>query len=306
MTPVGPQVAQAVSGVPGVRSAVEIRTARLKLNGKVHDATAGPGQQLAGHYKLRLEEGTSAIRADDLLIDRATATAEGLKAGSTVQGEYQDGKKATLRIAGVYADVDSFLPTVPSMIMSPDSLRAHYPGARIDRLELTAGSGAEAAAIRAALAPWPNLELKDREEIKKDASGDIGAFLKMTLALLALSILIAALGIVNTLALSVVERTREIGLLRAVGMQRRQVRRMIRYEAVLISVFGVLLGLGVGVVFGVAVRHAMADEGVDVLAIPFAQLGAYVLAGAVIGVLAAVWPARRAARTDILRAITAP
>ena len=122
--------------------------------------------------------------------------------------------------------------------------------------------------------------------------------------LLALAVLIAALGIVNTLALSVIERTREIGLLRAVGMGRRQVRRMVRLESVVIAIFGTLLGLVLGVALGSALVTALSGEGIDQLVVPYGQLVIYLVVGALIGVLAAVWPARRAARLDILGAIT--
>jgi putative ABC transport system permease protein len=125
----------------------------------------------------------------------------------------------------------------------------------------------------------------------------------MIIALLVLSVLIAALGIVNTLALSVTERTREIGLLRAVGMSRWQLRRMLRYESVVIAAFGASLGLGIGVAFGWALQRVLADDGTDVLRVPFGQLALYVVAAAVLGVVAAIWPARRAARMDVLRAI---
>ena len=116
--------------------------------------------------------------------------------------------------------------------------------------------------------------------------------------------LIAALGIVNTLALSVIERTREIGLLRAVGMGRRQVRRMVRLESVVIAVFGTLLGMALGIALGSALVTALNSEGIDELVVPYGQLVIYLVVGALIGVLAAVWPARRASRLDILGAIT--
>ncbi|HEX5521829.1 MAG TPA: FtsX-like permease family protein, partial [Pedococcus sp.] len=110
--------------------------------------------------------------------------------------------------------------------------------------------------------------------------------------------------IVNTLALSVIERTREIGLLRAVGLSRRQLRTMLRLESVVIALLGASLGVGLGVVFGVALQRAMASEGIDVLSIPVDQLALFVGLAAVVGVLAAVWPGRRAARLDVLQAIT--
>ncbi len=116
--------------------------------------------------------------------------------------------------------------------------------------------------------------------------------------------LIAVLGIINTLVLSVVERTREIGLLRAVGTSRRQLRSMIRIESVLIAVFGALLGIILGVAFGVALQRAIADQGIEVLSIPWVQLVVFLVVAAGVGVLAALWPARRAARLDVLKAVT--
>ena len=123
--------------------------------------------------------------------------------------------------------------------------------------------------------------------------------------LLALSVLIAILGVVNTLALSVIERTRELGLLRAVGMSRRQVKRMIRVESVVICIFGGILGLVVGTAIGVALQHAMAGQGITELGIPTLSLVLYLVVAALAGVLAAVLPARRAAKLDVLQAIAA-
>jgi putative ABC transport system permease protein len=121
--------------------------------------------------------------------------------------------------------------------------------------------------------------------------------------LLLLAVLIALLGIVNTLALSVFERTRELGLLRAVGMTRQQVRAMVRWESVVISVIGALLGAGLGIGLGLALTRALADQGIDKVAVPVGQLSLYVLAAALAGVLAAIGPARRAAKVDVLRAV---
>jgi putative ABC transport system permease protein len=116
-------------------------------------------------------------------------------------------------------------------------------------------------------------------------------------------VVIALLGIVNTLALAVFERTRELGLLRAVGMTRGQVRAMVRWESVVISTIGALLGAGLGVGLGLALVEAVADEGIEKIAVPGAQLGVYVVAAAFAGVLAAIGPARRASNVDVLRAV---
>lgn len=122
-------------------------------------------------------------------------------------------------------------------------------------------------------------------------------------ALLGLSIVIAVLGIVNTLGLSIIERTRELGLLRAIALTRPQVRRMITLESVVIALLGAVVGVGLGTVFGMVLQRLLADQGIDKLSIPWLQLVAFLVAAALVGVLAALWPARRAARTNILKAI---
>ncbi|TYB42930.1 ABC transporter permease [Actinomadura chibensis] len=304
ITPIPAGATGAVAGVGGVRAAIPIRTARLRLGGAVRTAAAGDPGELLGHFRLPFQEGTRAPRGDELLVGRSVAKAQGWRVGTAVPGQYQDGTRRTFRVAGVYADRPSVTPSAPSMIIGWDGYRAHDPDAPIDRIEID-GAGADRAALERALAPWPNLELKDRAQVRADAAGQIDLFLDLVLGLLVLSVLVAALGIVNTLALAVSERTREIGMLRAVGMQRGQLRRMIRYEAVVVSLFGGVLGVGTGIVLGIVLQRALArgDGGMEVLDVPYARLAAYVAAAAVLGVAAAVWPARRAARMDVLRAI---
>ncbi|TDC74110.1 ABC transporter permease, partial [Actinomadura sp. 7K507] len=304
VTPVSGKAAAAVARVGGVRSVIPVRTARFELDGAVRTATAGTPRELLGHFRLPLLEGASAVRGDELLVGRTIAESQGWEVGTTIGGRYRDGTERTFRIAGIYLNLPSLTPSAPAMIIDWSGYRAREPDAPIDRIEIDAAS-ADRGALEAALAPWPNLELKDRAQIRDDAAGDIELFLDLVLGLLVLSVAVAALGIVNTLALAVIERTREIGMLRAVGMQRRQLRRMIRYEAVVVSLFGAVLGVGTGVVLGVVLQRAMADGdgGMEVLAIPYGRLAVCVVAAAVIGVAAAVWPAHRAARMDVLRAI---
>ncbi|MEV4008818.1 ABC transporter permease, partial [Actinomadura sp. NPDC049753] len=304
ITPVPEGAARAVAGVPGVRAAIPIRTARLRLDGSVRTAAAGSPGELLGHFRLPLRAGTARTGGDGLLVGSTLAAERGWKTGTAVEGQYQDGTKRTFRVAGVYADRRSLTPAAPAMIVDWAGYRAHDPRAPVERIEVDAGA-ARRAALERALAPWPNLELKDRAQIKHDAAGGIDLFLKLVLGLLVLSVLIAALGIVNTLALAVTERRREIGTLRALGMERHRVRRMIRYEAVVVSLFGAVLGVGTGVLLGMALQHTLAggESGMEVLAVPYARLAMCAAAAALIGVAAAVWPARRATRTDVLRAI---
>jgi putative ABC transport system permease protein len=172
---------------------------------------------------------------------------------------------------------------------------------------VTRSPGAVAAtvtnALNAALADQPLVTVKDQAQFADEQRAPIDQMLYLIDALLGLAVVIAVLGIINTLALSVIERTREIGLLRAVGLSRRQLRTMLRLESVVIAVLGATLGVGLGLVFGIALQRSLASDGIDVLSIPGSQLAVFVAVAAVVGVLAALWPGRRAARLDILRAV---
>src|SRR5207249_1326661 len=154
--------------------------------------------------------------------------------------------------------------------------------------------GASAGQVRteldAAVKPYPNIDLQDRSEFVKQQTDQVNQIVQFFTVLLVLSVLIAVLGIVNTLALSVLERTRELGLLRAVGMSRRQIKRMVRVEAVVISLFGGLLGLVVGAAFGVALQRALVNQGVTVLTFPVGQLLIYLVVAGLAGVAAAWLP----------------
>jgi putative ABC transport system permease protein len=154
-----------------------------------------------------------------------------------------------------------------------------------------------------ALAAYPNLKVQTAAQYKSDQKKQFQVLLNLVYVLLAFSILIASFGVVNTMALSVIERTREIGLLRSVGMARRQIRSMIRGEAVIVALLGAVLGLVLGVALGAAIVHASGSSGISILAIPTLTIVIVLIVAALIGVLAAVFPARRAAKLDILQAI---
>jgi putative ABC transport system permease protein len=167
--------------------------------------------------------------------------------------------------------------------------------------------GVTDAAARAAVGPilaqYPSVELQDQAEYKKQVAGQIDKALIFVVILLLLAVVIALIGIVNTLALSIFERTRELGLLRAVGMVRRQLKRMIRWESVIITILGAVLGLAVGAFFGWAAVSAMGDIGVDRLSLPAFRLVMFVVVAGLAGIVAAIFPARRAAKLDLLDAI---
>jgi putative ABC transport system permease protein len=146
--------------------------------------------------------------------------------------------------------------------------------------------------------------VQDQAAFREQQAGFIDQLLALVTALLLMAIVIALFGIVNTLGLSIYERTRELGLLRAVGMSRRQVKRMIRWESVIIAVFGAVLGIVIGVLFGWALQQALRNEGVTEFVLPVGQLVVYLVLAGLAGVLAAIWPARRAAKLDVLQAIS--
>jgi putative ABC transport system permease protein len=147
------------------------------------------------------------------------------------------------------------------------------------------------------------VQIQDQTEFKESISGQISQLLNLVYALLGLSVVIAIFGVINTLALSIIERTREIGMLRAVGMLRSQVRRMIRWESVVISFFGAVTGVVLGLALGIALQQLLEDQGITLLGIPWGLIAIVFAATALVGVLAAVWPARRAANLDVLEAI---
>jgi putative ABC transport system permease protein len=157
--------------------------------------------------------------------------------------------------------------------------------------------------LEQSLSAYPNLKVQTAAQFKADQKKQFSVILNLVYVLLAFSILIASFGVVNTMALSVIERTREIGLLRSIGMGRRQVRAMIRGEAVIVALMGAVLGLALGVALGAAIVHAASSSGISVISIPIPTIITVLIVAALIGVLAAVFPARRAAKLDVLQAI---
>lgn len=210
-----------------------------------------------------------------------------------------------LHVVGIFTNPEGI--TVGNIYTTIETEEQFTPNRNADNVNITLAPGADRDTVRTALddvlSDQPLLSVMDQQEYADSQTAMINTMLYIIYALLGMAIVIAILGIVNTLALSVVERTREIGLLRAVGLKRAQMRRMITLESVSIAVLGAVIGVVLGTVFGVTLRSALADDGLTQLTIPWAQLGAFVGLSVLVGVLAAIWPAQRAARLDILAAI---
>ena len=233
----------------------------------------------------------------------------GVKTGDTLPMQFSSGE-VPLVVRGVYRQqnfIGIFGQSVP-LIVSPDTLALGAGGSPEDSIVLVRTRGGERPATQRALqqelaTDFPNISVLTRDEFRHDQQAQVDQFLTVLIAILALSEIIAILGIVNTLALSVFERTRELGLLRVVGMSRRQMRRMVRWESVVIAVLGGLVGIAVGVLWGWAFARALEEQGLTVFRIPVLEVVLFVLGSMIAGVLAAVLPAWRASRLDVLEAI---
>jgi putative ABC transport system permease protein len=302
--PFSPDVATDLAGIDGVTEVSPMRWGQAQLDGETAFMTAIDPAGLDRSIQLNWIAGSSdGLAGDGVVVDENTAQARGWAVGDTVRALSVDGRERDLVVGGIYESNQ----VVGSTLVSLDT-HAALGGVSLDRyLYVGLAEGATPADVRPAmeeaLAAYPIVDLKDQGEFQDEQKSQVDQMLLLINAMLVLSVIIAALGIVNTLAMSVIERTREIGLLRAVGLGRAQLRRMVRLEAVIISVYGAVLGIVLGTLFGVALSRALSDQGITELAVPGARMAVFLLVGAVIGVLAAVGPARRAARLKVLDAI---
>lgn len=302
--PFSPAVGDAAAQVDGVEAVARIRTAPAQVAGSTEFLMGLDPATFGAASDFGIVDGSDDLGLDSALIGEALAEDESLAVGDTVTAALPSGEHE-LRISGIYADN----PLLSGgYVVGLDTLEAGGVAPVDSTLYVVAEPGADLDEVRSGLdattADLPTVTVKDQEAFKQQSRDSVNQLLTIVYALLGLAVLIAVLGIVNTLALSVMERTREVGLLRAVGLSRRQLRRTVRLESVAIAVLGAIMGIGLGLLFGITLQRALADDGLRYLSVPYPQLAIFVVLAAVVGVLAAVWPARRAARLDILRAIT--
>jgi putative ABC transport system permease protein len=292
-------VPQAAAAVPGVTAETTVYAGRFEVRGLLQFLTAVTTQNLSSTVILRMTAGTpAALDAGDLLIDSTTASNDHLSVGDTVPVRFARTGPTTLRIGGIY----QANALIGSYVVSDAVFEAHYYSRHTPAAVLLTTSGSEAA-VRNALAAYPNVQVQTRAQFEQSQASSVNQLLGLVYALLALAVLIALIGIINTLMLSVIERTREIGLLRAVGMRRRQVRSMVRSEAVILAVFGAIIGIVIGTPMGLALVAALRQQGINETVVPVSNLIIFLVLAGVLGLLAATWPARRAAKLDVLAAI---
>ncbi|MGR6320315.1 ABC transporter permease [Micromonospora soli] len=244
----------------------------------------------------------SRLGPDQMLLSSDTAKSRKVSVGSAMTVQLSRGDARSYTVSGIYESSQLTNPVVlPPQAASdfaiPQPIQGFVqlaPGARVADVQ---------PQVERLLADSPEVSVADRDAFIKQQTSQLDGLLTMIQILLALAIVIAVLGIINTLALSVLERTRELGLLRAIGLRRAQTMRMITVEAVVISIFGALLGVAVGTGLGAAVVRALKDEGITDLVLPWGQMGTFLILAAIVGVVAAVLPAIRAARINVLGAI---
>jgi len=301
-----PEVARRIAARPEIAAASPLRFGDWRSEGTTSFLSAVDPATFEAVGNLELAKGSlDALGAEDVLVFKDTAADLGLDIGDTLAMEFAAVGQRNQTVAGIFGN-NSIVAS--DYVLSMEGFERNF---ELDQDSMvlakaapgTSATGAEAA-IEDATRGFPSVQVSDQAAFKEQQASQVDQLLGLVTALLGLALVIALLGITNTLALSVFERTRELGLLRAVGMSRRQARSMIRWEAVIIAVIGAVLGLVVGAFFGWALVTALDSEGITELDIPGGQLAAYMVIAALAGVLAALPPARRAARLNVLRAIS--
>jgi len=304
---ISPSVADLLRKREDVADVVELRESAAQVDGHSSLVTALDTAGLDRVIDLGVETGSlDALSSGTILVSTSDADDLGVHAGDTVTVTWPETGATTMRVAGTFGRGSlinaSYIVTVPDFAANVTS---RLDGAILVNSATNVQPARAKDAIEAALVDYPNVTVDDPGDITQKAQDSVNQLLGIVTALLLLAVIVAVLGIVNTLVLSVVERTRELGLLRAVGGTRRQVRSVVRRESVLMALLGALVGIALGTVSGIALSRALVDEGITSVAVPTGTLAIYLVIGTSVGVLAAIGPARRASKDDVLRAIAA-
>lgn len=308
-----PQAEKAMQQTPGLAHVTRYKDIDATLtspDGKTDDTgVTAADPTYAEDVRRTTTEGTlsAAYGKNAMSVGTDYAKKHGVHVGDTISVAFKGGETAKLKVAAVTDDDTSI--DQGARYISIATLEQYVPADRIPQNVIMFGKAKEGqeaaayAALKKSLHDYPQYQVRDQTDYKQELKDQVGQLLNMVYGLLALAIIVAVLGVVNTLALSVVERTREIGLMRAIGLSRRQLRRMIRMESVVIALFGALLGLGLGMGWGATAQKLLALEGLNVLDIPWPTIIGVFIASAFVGLFAALVPAFRAGRMNVLNAI---
>ncbi|MEU6312475.1 ABC transporter permease [Streptomyces sp. NPDC047014] len=313
--PVLPQAEKALRDTAGLDHVTAYRLVEAKVtapDGTAETTELGatdPTYAQDIRRKATAGEHAAAYGAGSMSVGSLYAAERGIKLGDAMTVAFTGGKTVTLKVAAITSDEGNLDKGMK--YISTETARANVPAEKMPlpfMMLATAkdGGSSDAAAYQAvkkALGEYPQYTVRNQTDYKQALKDQVGQLLNMVYGLLGLAIVVAVLGVVNTLALSVVERTREIGLMRAIGLSRRQLRRMIRLESVVIALFGALLGLGLGMGWGATAQQLLALEGLKVLEIPWPTILGVFAGSAFVGLFAALVPAFRAGRMNVLNAI---
>jgi putative ABC transport system permease protein len=302
---ISPSAATAVRDLDGVDAVVELKYSGAQVNGTrstivaVDPTDLGQVLDLGTGGVLDLDPGSIAIA-------RTEATTLGVGVGDTVVVTYPESGPTTLTVTALFANTSTGLTGSPYLVSVKD-FQANVTST-LDRVVLVAAAPdadltLTRAAVTTALAGYPNITISNPAQLTQAAQDSTDQLLGLVTALLLLAVVVAILGIVNTLVLSVLERTRELGLMRAVGATRRQIRTIVRRESVLMALLGAVTGIALGTLSGVALSRSLSEQGITTVAVPTTQLLLYLAVAAIVGVLAAIGPARRASRVNLLTAM---
>jgi putative ABC transport system permease protein len=306
-TPIDAAAGKALVGKPGVSDVTPIRAGSSRFLGSDHNLTAVE-PNIATGVRLDWKAGNTSVPRrlgnNGFFTDNDFAKSHHLHVGSVVNLEFPSGKHADVRLLGIYEKPNGGSPFGEATI-STALFDKYIPRPRDEMVLINTPDGvsdANTSTLKDDVAGFADAKVQTRNEFKANFIKPIKKVINLLYALLALSVIVSLVGIINTLVLTIFERTRELGMLRAVGMTRRQVRMMIRYESIVTALMGAALGMVVGVFLAALVTQALSGQGV-VFAVPWIQLVYFIVAAILVGILAAVIPARRAARLNVLRAL---